>query len=102
MLTLSEIKQHLELDQTDASRNNQLAQMNLAAVDYMQQVTGRPIPWLDADGVEVDIPDALKSVALLIVGDLFENREGAVVGVARVDNPMVDRLLHPYRVSYGV
>lgn len=48
----------------------------------------------------IDVPQAIRSAILLMVGDLFENREG-VTGDARaayVDNPTVDRLLAPYRM----
>lgn len=45
-----------------------------------------------------DVPAAIKQAILLMVGDLFENREAAVVGAARTDNPTVDRLLFPFRI----
>jgi hypothetical protein len=45
------------------------------------------------------------SAALLIVGDLYENREGAVVAkassVSITPNPAVVNLLYPYRVEIG-
>jgi uncharacterized phiE125 gp8 family phage protein len=47
-----------------------------------------------------DVPQALRSAILLMVGDLFENRE-AVTGDARaayVDNPTVARLIAPFRM----
>lgn len=43
------------------------------------------------------VPQAIRSAILLIVGDLFENREAAVVGVSRADNPAVSRLLFPFK-----
>lgn len=45
-----------------------------------------------------DVPQAIRSAILLMVGDLFENREAAIVGQPRVDNPTVDRLLFPFKV----
>jgi hypothetical protein len=47
-----------------------------------------------------DVPAALRAAILLMVGDLFENRE-AVTGDARaayVDNPTVARLIAPFRM----
>lgn len=43
------------------------------------------------------IPQPLRAAMLLIVGDLFENREGSN-GRNQAVNPTVDRLLAPYRV----
>lgn len=49
---------------------------------------------------ETAVPKGLWAAILLMVGDLYENRE-AVTGDARaayVDNPTVDRLIAPYRM----
>lgn len=43
------------------------------------------------------VPAAIKAAILLMVGDLYENRETSIVGATRVDNPTVDSLLFPYR-----
>lgn len=43
-----------------------------------------------------DVPQALRSAILLIVGDLFENREGQ--GAPLAANPTVDNLIFPYRI----
>lgn len=48
----------------------------------------------DADGV----PAAIKQAILLMVGDMFENREGQITGTTVADNPTVDRLLFPFRL----
>lgn len=42
------------------------------------------------------VPPAIRSAILLIVGDLFENREGQ--GGQLFENATVDRLLFPYRI----
>lgn len=44
------------------------------------------------------VPDRLKSAIKLIVGDMYENREAAIVGVSRTDNPTVARLIFPLRI----
>jgi uncharacterized phiE125 gp8 family phage protein len=43
------------------------------------------------------VPEAVRSAILLIVGDLYENREAKIVGLMSSTNPTVDMLLHPYR-----
>lgn len=48
-------------------------------------------------GLAAAVPAAIKAGILLMIGDMYENREAAIVGVSRVDNPTVDRLLFPYR-----
>ncbi|GAB3388127.1 head-tail connector protein [Lysobacter fragariae] len=42
------------------------------------------------------VPQAIRSAILLIVGDLFENREGQ--GDQLFENATVDRLLFPFRI----
>lgn len=42
------------------------------------------------------VPATIKAAILLLVGDLFENREGGSVGERYAQNPTVDRLLFPY------
>lgn len=48
--------------------------------------------------VDAPVPRALKQALLLVVGDLYENREGKIVGLMHSDNPTVHMLLQPYRV----
>jgi uncharacterized phiE125 gp8 family phage protein len=48
-------------------------------------------------GAATAVPAAIKAGILLMVADMYENREASVIGVTRVDNPAVDRLLFPYR-----
>ncbi|SHM46354.1 Phage gp6-like head-tail connector protein [Pseudomonas asturiensis] len=49
------------------------------------------------------INKAITSACLLILGNLYANREDSVVGVSVAELPQGSRsLLHPYRVSLGV
>ncbi|KRG38827.1 hypothetical protein ARC78_15220 [Stenotrophomonas pictorum JCM 9942] len=43
-----------------------------------------------------DVPAAIRSALLLMVGDLFENREAQTAGPL-IGNPTVDNLLFPFR-----
>lgn len=45
-----------------------------------------------------NVPQAVKQAILMAVGDMYENREGKIVGVSQSTNPVVLSLLHPYRV----
>jgi uncharacterized phiE125 gp8 family phage protein len=49
-----------------------------------------------ADGVPHDIKAAL----LMIVAELYENREQSLVGTIRTENPIVHQLLHFHRVEF--
>lgn len=44
-----------------------------------------------------DVSASLKSAMLLIIGDLYENRESQIVGATVAENATVDSLLQPHR-----
>lgn len=43
------------------------------------------------------VPAPLRAAILLLVGDLYANREAGIAGASYVENPAVDRLMFPYR-----
>jgi uncharacterized phiE125 gp8 family phage protein len=47
-------------------------------------------------GLAAAVPSAIKAAVLLMVGDLFANREGQIVGTIVAANPTVAALLAPY------
>jgi hypothetical protein len=100
VLTLDEIKAHLRLDGSEEDAH--LTLLNEAAQDYASQYMNRAIPWHDDVGAEQPVPASVKAAILLTIGDLYENRESAFVGVSRSDNPTAMRLLYPYRVGLGI
>ena len=102
MLTLEEIKDHLRLDQTDASQNDYLTQIKDAAHDHIEQYLNRPVPWVDENDAPVPVPASIKQAALLIIGDLYENREGKIIGISSTDNPVVYHFLYRYRIGLGI
>ena len=56
--------------------------------------------WKDTSspqGFGESVPQAVKSAILMLVGDLYENREAKIVGLMQSTNPTVDMLLDPYR-----
>lgn len=97
ILTLTEIKQHLRLDESETAEDDLLASLGDAAHDYAEQYVGRPIPW---DGEPV--PPSVKAAIKLIVGQLYEDREATYVGVSVEDNPAVVNMLHFYRIGLGI
>ena len=81
---------HLRVDQ---STEDTLIQIYIdAAQDYIKNFLNVPV---------LPQNSSIKAAALLIVGDLYENREGA--GEKEVkENPAVMRLLYPYREEIGI
>ena len=101
-MTLNQVKNHLRLYPNDADENNHLELLIQAAVSHASQYLGRPIPWPDKDGELVPVPPDVQAAILLIIGDLYENREGIVVGTIVAVNPTVQNLLHFHRVGLGI
>lgn len=97
ILTLTEIKSHLRIDQ---NAEDALLQIYLdAAEDYIEKFLNQPI--IGKADSPISTPSAIKAAALLIIGDMYENREGA--GEKEIkENPAVSRLLHPYRIGIGI
>lgn len=56
----------------------------------------------DADGMIAvtvqGVPFSLKAAMLLMIGDLYANRETGVVGVSYANTGAIENLCHPYRV----
>lgn len=100
-LPLELIKAQLRLELDDTDEDNTLIHMSHSAVDYASNYLGRPIPWLNPDGTSAAVPASVVAALLMIVADLFGNREGAMVDARIYDNPAVSRFLHFYRVGLG-
>lgn len=90
IVTLSEAKMHLRVDQTT---EDALIELYIeAAEDYIQNYLNKP---------SVPQVAGIKAAALLIIGGLYENRES--VGEREIkENPAVVSLLHPYREDLGI
>lgn len=90
MLTLPEVKLHCRIDHAD--EDTLLSAMIDAAVASVGYYINSPTP-LDATA-----PAPVKAAAMLLVGDLYSNRE-ALVERPLSKNPTFERLLNPYRVQ---
>jgi len=100
--TLTEVKMHLRVEESETAENALLQNLLEAATDYASKYLGRPLPWTDDAGDLAELPASVKAAILLIIGDLYENREAQIVGTNISINPAMDRLLHFHRVGMGI
>ncbi|NLY16640.1 MAG: phage gp6-like head-tail connector protein [Gammaproteobacteria bacterium] len=96
------MRNQLRLCPSDEAENQHLELLIKAAVSHASQYLDRPIPWTNKDGETVPVPEDVQLAILLIIGDLYENREGQFVGIAVSENQTVQNLLHFHRVGLGV
>jgi uncharacterized phage protein (predicted DNA packaging) len=90
MLTTEEVKRHCRIDHNDedALLLALIDTATAACADYLN---------MDAADLVVAVPAPVKSVALLLVGALYEQRESQ--GDRPYNkNPAIEMLLAPYRV----
>lgn len=102
VLTLDEVKNHLKIELADTSRDTELEQFEARAVSRAQEFIGRSIPWMDALGAPVAVPDSVKWALLLYIGDIDQQRENTVVGLQSTDTRVAESLLFPSRVGLGI
>lgn len=102
VVTLNQVKNQLRLCPNDEHENDHLELLTQAAVSHVSQYLDRPVPWADKDGELVPVPPDVQAAILLIISDLYENREGQFVGITASENETVQNLLHFYRVGLGV
>lgn len=90
LVTLDEIKAHLRIAGND--EDTLLNVYSGAATEYVNAFTRRD--WATV----TDIPASVAAAALLVIGDLYENREAQTPIASLKANQTVDRLLWPHRV----
>ena len=95
-LKLAEVKLHLRVDHN--AEDSLIQQYMAAAHDQVEQFLDRSVPWdVTSAAPNGEYPAAVRSGELLIIGDLYRNREtNSEPGTA------LYRLLFPYRVGLGV
>jgi uncharacterized phage protein (predicted DNA packaging) len=89
LLTLEEAKQHLRVDD-DGSDEIIEAYADAAVLSVLNHCDRKLVP----QGAE----PAFKVAALLMLGDLYNNRESVVAGQSFVVSPTIGALLGPYRI----
>ncbi|AKX43986.1 hypothetical protein AKN87_01825 [Thiopseudomonas alkaliphila] len=94
-ISLKQLKNHLRLELDDQDEDENLQLILTAAIDYASKFLGRPIPWEDK------LPASVTSAVLLIAADLYLNRE-ATTPSGMKENPLVEKMLHPYRIGIGI
>lgn len=89
MLDLTETKLYLRVDhaEEDALILSLIAAATAAAADYLN---------MPLDQMTTTVPSPIKSAAMLMVNDLYENRE-AQTDRQLYRNTTYERLLNPYR-----
>ena len=89
MLTLAETKLHLRVDHDDEDVliEAMIDTATAACADYLN---------MPAADLVVAVPAPVKSAALLLVGNLYENRE-SMGDRPYSKNPTFEALLNPYR-----
>lgn len=102
LVTLVEIKAHLRISHSDEDALLEI--YSKATQEYICNYINQDIPGL-ADSPPAP-PESLKGVALLMIADLYENREGSAMvlsgGAGITPNPNVEKLMYPYRVDIGI
>lgn len=90
LLTLAEAKLHIRVDHDaeDALIASLIGAATAAVADYLS---------MDAEDIDGNAPAPVKAAALLLVADLYANRE-AQTERPLSENPAYRRLLNPYRL----
>jgi hypothetical protein len=96
MITLEQAKAHLRVDHDH--EDALIYEYIDAATAHAEDFCKRPFSGTDEAGAPVTMPAPVRCAVLLIVGDLYANREGSLMGSVS-DNPTVQRLLWPYRMQ---
>ncbi len=100
MPTLADLKTHLRIRHGHEDAD---LQMKLdAAIDNASQFINRPIPWTDAAGELVEVPNSVRLGILIIAAELYANREQSMVGASYTPIPKAENMLHFYRVGLGI
>lgn len=93
--TLSEIKQHLNIDEAFKDDDQLLLLYIQTAEEAVQRDLDRPLHRL-VDPVSGYLPFPIKAATLMLVANLYANRENVNV-VKLTENPTYRYLLTPYR-----
>lgn len=89
LLTLEEAKQHLRVDDDDS---------NTLIEAYADAAVLSVLNYCDRKLVPQGAEPAFKAAALLMLGDLYNNRESVVAGQSFAVSPTIGALLGPYRI----
>jgi hypothetical protein len=107
IISLADAKRHLLVDGSDDDSTNQIYtdEADRYAEDFLNLEIYSDQTAMDAaeDTTGIVATPAIVAACLLILGNLYANREAVVVGKASNELPFgVTSLLWPYRVGLGV
>lgn len=97
IITLTETKEHLKVDQD--TEDDLITLYIQAAENHIENFLNQPI--MGAADSPVTTPSAIKAACLLLVANMYENRE-AMTEKSLNENTTVKSLLYPYRRGMGV
>ena len=89
LFELAEAKQHLRVDDDDS---------NALIEAYADAAVLSCLDFCDRKLVPQGAEPAFKAAALLMLGDLYNNRESVVAGQSFAVSPTIGALLGPYRI----
>ena len=99
LITIDEIRYHLRLDaEHDSDEDPFLEDMYNSAADYCEAYIEQPL----VDSERPTLNPSLRAAILLVIGDLYANREGQFIGKPQADNPQLERLLNTQRKGWGI
>lgn len=99
LVNTSEAKTHLRVD--GSFEDAYIDALIEAAESHAQAYLNRPlVPWTE-DSPPAQTPLAVKQAVLMMIGDMYENRE-AQSEKPYNSNPTVQSLLHFHRIELGV
>lgn len=99
IVSTSEAKTHLRVDGT--AEDTYIGQLVDAAESYVSEYLNRELsPWT-YDSPATNPPASVKQAVLLVIGDLYANREAVGDKTYNV-NPTVQNLLHFHRLEIGL
>lgn len=89
MLTLEETKLYLRVDheEEDTLIQGMMDAATAASADFLN---------MNLEQLTTTVPSPIKAATLILVGDLYENRQRQV-DLALYENTTYERLLNPYR-----
>jgi len=99
LVSRSEAKIHCRIDGN--TEDSYVDALILAAEGYVSQYLNRPlVPWTEDSPVQ-DTPEEVKHAILLVIADLYQNRE-AQTEKQLYANQAVQNLLHFHRIDIGL
>ncbi|RDH41600.1 head-tail connector protein [Zooshikella ganghwensis] len=97
MLTLTEVKRHVVVDDDDDLHDEYLQLLIEAAIAAFNQYTERELVEQPANDKQVALSADIKIGLLLMIGHWFANRESVVVGTISNELPFTTQFLwQPY------